>query len=98
MQRFKECHQCGCLRRAQVLSVGRHVSPALDHLANELVLGQPDGNTVESGTPLSTLVAQRTTVATLLDLENQRSLPLKSRCAMQELCRHGITAPGIHVW
>src|ERR1700693_1784526 len=98
MQRLQKCDERACLRRAQVLSVRRHISATLDHLANQLVLSQPYGNTVESRTSLPTLVAKRMTVATLLDLENERALPLKSRCAMQELCRHGITAPGVHVW
>src|SRR6267154_3184298 len=37
------------------------------------------------------------TVAALLDLEDERALPLESSPAVQELVRHGVAAPRIHV-
>ena len=38
VKRLEERHQCRSLRGTQVLSVGRHVAAALDHLADELIL------------------------------------------------------------
>src|SRR6266581_5280012 len=37
------------------------------------------------------------TVAALLDLEDERALPLESSPAVQKLLRHGVAAPRIHV-
>src|SRR5882724_812857 len=38
------------------------------------------------------------TIAALLGLENERTLPLEGGCAVQKLLRNGISAPRIHVW
>src|ERR1700678_682779 len=64
------------LCRTQVVSIGRHVATALNHLPNELVLRQPHGNAVQRWPSLSTRVAKRVAVAALLDLKHQRALPL----------------------
>src|SRR5258708_39952881 len=37
------------------------------------------------------------TVAALLGLENERTLPLEGGCAVQKLPRNGISAPCVHV-
>ena len=47
MQRFEERHESGRLRRTQVLSIGGHVSPALDDLPDQLIVRQPDRDGVE---------------------------------------------------
>ena len=39
MQRSEKCDQRGRFRRTQILAIRRHVAAALDHLADELVLG-----------------------------------------------------------
>ena len=49
MQGFEKCDECSGLRRTQVLPIRRHVAAALDHLADELVLREPHGNTVQAG-------------------------------------------------
>src|SRR6266699_5250717 len=98
MQSLEKCYECSGLRRTQILSVRRHVSAALNYLANELVLREPHGDTVESGTSLPAHVSKGMTVAALLDLQHQRTLPLKCGCAMNKSIRHGIATPRIHVW
>jgi hypothetical protein len=39
-QRLEKCHQCSGLRRAQIFSIGWHISSALDYLTYELVFGE----------------------------------------------------------
>jgi len=46
MQGFEKRDKCSGFRGTQVFSVGRHVAAALDHLADELVLGQAHSNTI----------------------------------------------------
>ena len=53
MQGFEKCDERGGLRRAQILAVRRHVATALNHLADELVLRQPQRDTVECRTALA---------------------------------------------
>src|SRR5580658_363077 len=97
MQGLEERHERRGLCRTQVIPIGRHVATALNHLPNELVLGQPYGNAVEGWPPLSTRVAKRVAVAALLDLKYERALPLKRSRAMNVLFGYWIAAPGIHV-
>src|SRR5712692_1089167 len=97
MQSLEKCHKRGCLRRAQVLPIRRHVAASLDHLADELILREPHGNTIQRGTSLPTHLPKGVAVAALLDLKNECSLPFKGGCAMQKLLGHGIAAPGVHV-
>src|SRR4029077_5861024 len=77
MQRFEECDECGRLRRTQILPICRHVAAPLDHLADELVLREPDGNVVERRTPLSAEFTEGMAIAALLDLKHESPLPLK---------------------
>src|SRR6516162_4314446 len=46
MQRLEKCHERRGLRRAEIFSVGRHVSAPLDHLPDELVLRQSHSHRV----------------------------------------------------
>ena len=92
-KRYKRRGLC----RTQVVSIGRHVAAALNHLPDELVLRQPHGNAVQGWPPLSTRVAKRVAVAALLDLKHERTLPLKRSCAMNVAVGYWIAAPGIHV-
>ena len=78
VQSLQKCDERCRLRRVQVLSVRRHVSAALNHLANELIFGETNGHTIESRTPLPADVAERMAVAALLDLENECTLSLRS--------------------
>src|ERR1700745_675075 len=97
MQRFEECDERGRLRRTQILPICGHVSASLDHLADELVLGQAHGDTIKCWTSLAATLPEGMAVTTLLALENQCPLSLKRGAAMQKFVRYRITAPRIHV-
>src|SRR5580704_13815803 len=97
VQGFKESYERRSLCRTQVVPIGWHVAAALNHLPNELVLGQPHGNAVQGWPPFSTSVAKRVAVAALLDLKHQRTLPLKCSRAMNVPVGYRIAAPGVHV-
>src|ERR1700741_3672430 len=97
MQGFKKCDQSGSLGRSQILSVCRHVAASLDYLSNQLILGKPHGDAVESRTSLPALVAKRMAVAALLHLKDQRPLPFQCSRAMQKLAWHRGAAPCIDV-
>src|SRR6185369_14291652 len=97
MKAFEKSHEGGCFRGTQILAIGRHVAAALNYLANELVLREPYRNGVKRRTSLSAGFSERMAVAALLDLEHQSALPLQGGRAMNELIRHEITTPRIHV-
>ena len=97
MQRFQKRNKRGSLCWTQVFSIRRHVAAALNHLPDELVLCQSNGDTVQSRAPLSAGISKGVAVAALLYLKHQRALPLQCGCAMDEPIRNGITAPSIHV-
>src|SRR5580704_6649644 len=84
-------------RRAQVFSVSRHVAASLNHLADELVMREPHGNAIERRPPLSAEFTERMAIAALFSLEDESSLPLKCRSAIQESFRYRIAAPGVHM-
>ena len=50
MQRLEERYQHRHLGGAQVLAVRRHLTSALQHLADELIVRQPRSDVVECGT------------------------------------------------
>src|ERR1700693_6419569 len=97
MQSLQKRNQGRGLRRAQILSVRRHVAASLDYLPNQLVLRQSHRDTVQSRTSLPTALTKRMTVAALLHLKDQRALSLKCGTAMQKLLRHRVAAPSVHV-
>src|SRR3984885_6778281 len=82
VQGLEESYERRSLCRTQAVPIGRHVAAALNHLPNELVLRQPNGNAVQGWSPLSTRVAKRVAVAALLDLKNERALTFKRRRAL----------------
>src|SRR6266850_5228871 len=96
MERLQEGDERGGLGGREVLSVGGHVAPALDHLADELIARQSDRDFVERRTALATAVAEGVAVAALLDLEDQRSLALQGRPVREELVRDRLAAPRLH--
>jgi hypothetical protein len=57
MEGFKERHERRGLSRTQIVSIGRHIAAALDHLPDELVTRKSHGDTIQSGPPLSAGVA-----------------------------------------
>jgi hypothetical protein len=57
MEGFKERHKRRGLCRTQIVSVGRHVAAALDHLPDELVTRKSHGDTIQGRPPLSAGIA-----------------------------------------
>src|SRR5271156_5939255 len=92
VQGVEESYECRGLRRTQVVPIGRHVAAALNHLPNELVLGQPHRNTIQGWPPLSARISERMAVAALLDLKYQRALPLECGCATNVALGYRIAA------
>jgi hypothetical protein len=97
VQGLEERDERRSLSRTQVVAIGRHVASALNDLPDELVLRQAHGNAVEGRSSLSPQVAKRVAVAALLDLKNERTLPLKGSGAMNVPVGDWISAPGAHV-
>ena len=71
MQGLEERDQGRCLGWTQILSVGWHVASALDHLPDQLVLREPQSDSVERRAALTAHVIKRMAVVALLGLENQ---------------------------
>src|SRR3984885_2567682 len=92
-KRYERRSLCG----TQVVPIGRHVTAALNYLANELILRQTHGNAIQGWSPLSTRVAERVAIAALLDLKHERTLALKRSGAVNVPVRYWIAAPGVHV-
>ena len=57
---------------------------------------EPDRDGVECRATLSSLVAERVAVVTLLDLEHERALPLERRAPAQVRGRNRLAAPRVH--
>jgi hypothetical protein len=76
MQRLEERDQRSSLRRTQGFSVGGHVAAALNHLPDELILRELEGDTIERRPALSSDISQCVTVVALLGLKNKRTLTL----------------------
>src|SRR6266567_1396309 len=79
------------------MSRGGHVAAALNHLPDQLVVGESQRDTIQGWAPISAGTAERMAVTALLYLKYQRALTLQCGCAMHEPVRHRITAPRIHV-
>ena len=97
MEGFKERHERRSLSRTQIVSVGRHIAAALDHLPDELVTRKSHGDAIQGWSSLSAGIAEGMAVAALLDLKHQRTLALERGCAMYVSVGHWIAAPGVHV-
>src|SRR5262245_63718940 len=83
--------------RVQILSVGRHVATALQHLANELIARLARRDTVERRAALATLTAEAVAGAALLVLEHERALQLERSAAFDVADRRGRGAPRLHL-
>src|ERR1700678_2506014 len=97
MQGLEKSYERRSLCGTQVVPIGRHVAAALNHLANELILRQANGNAVQGWPPLSTRVAERVAVAALLDLKHERTLPLKRSRPVNVAGGYWIATPCVHV-
>ena len=80
----------------QVFAIGRHVASALDHLANELVLSEPQSDAIERRSALAAQTIERMAVVALLALEDERAPALQSGSPLQVLRRNRQVAPGVH--
>src|SRR5438270_7330417 len=96
MQSFQKRHKRGCLRWAEVLSIGRHISSALGHLANQLIFGKTESNGVQRRSALSPFVIERMAVMRLLGLKNQRTLPFQGGASRHVWWRDRLAAPCVH--
>ena len=93
---MKERHHGGCLRRAQILSVGWHIAAALDNLSHELIPGEAKRHLVEGRSALASLAVERMAVAALLLLEHDGASPLQRGTPVEILSRDGHAAPRVH--
>ena len=82
-QRHHIANQSFHFVRRKVLAVCRHISPALNDLANELVLGHPGAHVGEIRTAMTSYPLDRMTVAALHVLQNHQSLKLERRAALR---------------
>src|SRR6516165_1971751 len=98
MERFEECDESGRLRRAEVFTVGGHVSAPLDNLADELVPGLHNGHRIECRAAFAANLTERMAVAALLQLKHQHALPFERAAILQKLFGNRIPAPGVHDW
>ena len=82
-QGHQEAHERLGLGRIERVAVGGHVAAALQHLANDLVLGHARGDGVECGAALPAGARERMAVAALLVLQHQRALALQRSAVAQ---------------
>src|SRR5712664_1690073 len=97
MQRFEECHESSRLGRTKIFAVSGHISSALDHLADQLVLSELKSDAIQSRPSLTSLPVQGMTVVALLHLEDESALPLERGPVLQEFRRNGLAAPCVHL-
>lgn len=74
MEGFQEGDQSSGLCGAEVISVGGHIATTLKNLAGELVFVEAGGDGIEGRSALAPFPTERVTIATLLGLNDQRSL------------------------
>src|ERR1700722_11050226 len=96
MQSLEEGDERSSFRRAEIFSVCGHVPAALNHLTNQLIGGQADGDCVQRRPAFSALIIERMAVVALLQLEDQRALPFERRAILQKFGRYGNFTPGVH--
>src|SRR6185437_4865286 len=66
MQRLQKSDQCRNFCWRKIFPVRRHIASALNHLANELVIGESSGDIVERRTALTTIAAQGVAISLFL--------------------------------
>ncbi len=97
MQRCHERYQRLHFRGVQVLAISGHVTAALDDLPDQLISGEPRGDVIERGSPLSAVAAQGVAIAALLGLEYGRAAQFNRRSSFDERHRNRIAGPRIHM-
>src|SRR5712691_8398095 len=98
MERLKKRHEGSRLRGIQILSVRRHIATTLEHLPDELISRQFNGNRIERRPAISPAVVERMAVAALFRLEDEGSLALRCGTSPQESGGNRGAAPRIHDW
>src|SRR5215472_6329101 len=96
MQRLQESHEGGRFRWAQILTVGRHVAAALDHLADQLTRRQSYRHSVERRSALASNPFEGMAVAALLRLKDERAPALQRAAFHKVLGGDGVAAPRVH--
>src|SRR5207244_2001690 len=96
MQCFEEPHERISFCGTQILSIRRHIAPALDHLSDQLIMCESDSDCIECRSTLSTLAVESMAVVALLGLKNQRTLAFQCRAPRQIFRWNGFTALCIH--
>src|ERR1700726_4379528 len=94
--RGEECDDRVDLRGSEILAVGRHVTAALNYLANDLVARETRGSVVERGTAHPAVAAERMTIAALLALNQQRALQFERSAALDVIDGGRRGAPRVH--
>ena len=91
-QGLKKCHQRSCLRGAQVLAIGWHIAAALNHLADQLIWRELNGDPIQVRRSLTYVVRSgRTGSAAFVDEIGRAiwavnpNLPMASVRTMQEI-------------
>ena len=85
MQRLKEGDESGGFCRTEIFSIRGHVAATLNHLTDQLILGQAHCDGVKGGAAFSTLIVERVAVVALLQLEDQRTLAFERSSLLQKL-------------
>src|SRR5438445_8055229 len=96
MERLEKRHEGSRLRGIQILSVSRHIATTLEHLPDELISRQFNGDRIERRPPISPALIERMAVAALFRLEDQGSLALQCGTSIQESGGNRSAAPRIH--
>src|SRR5258708_13784308 len=95
-QSREEAHQRSRLRWVQCIAVGWHISSALQHLADDLVLRHAACDGIQCRAAKAAGTADGVTVAALLVLQDEGSLPFQRGAVMQVSDWNGIARPRIH--
>jgi len=70
----------------------------LQYLADDLVFGHAGRDAIESRPTLTSPAVEHVTVAALLILKDQPSLPFERGAMIEIIWRYGLARPGIHDW
>ena len=96
VQRQHEGDHGGGFFWRDVSAKGGHVAPALNHLPNQLVAIESCGHVIEFWTAMAAQSFQGVAVSTLFVLNDQRTLQLQRRTALQVILWCGHAAPRVH--
>ena len=95
-QRSEKADQGRGFVSIQGVPISRHVTSALHHLPDKLVIGHMGGNGIEGRAAQSAGAANRVAVAALLILKDDRTLTFERRPIVQVTGRNHVGRPRIH--